>query len=185
LLNHYEAPYINSGHLITSRELYDLIDGFSEHLETAEDWDFCMKARSLGAQIINNPSLIAIHYGYPTTVEAFIKRERWHGRQDVQSLRRFLESKVALIAALFLVSGILSSLEALRQLSLIPVLAYLIATFAICWILTKLKFSGATIANPLYTSVAFYLYLFGRGLSILDQIRVLIRKMMDAPSRHQ
>ena len=43
LLTSYDAPYVNSGHLITTRELFDAIDGFSSELKTAEDYDFCTK----------------------------------------------------------------------------------------------------------------------------------------------
>ena len=50
LLNTYSAPYINSGHLITTRQLFNKIGGFTEHLQTAEDYDFCMKAQKKGAQ---------------------------------------------------------------------------------------------------------------------------------------
>ena len=41
----YEAPYINSAHLITTKELFVKIEGFTAELKTAEDYDFCMKAK--------------------------------------------------------------------------------------------------------------------------------------------
>ena len=81
-LSSHKGPYINSGHLITSRLLFDRIDGFSESLSTAEDYDFCMKAQSIKAPILHSDIIPVIHDGYPTSIIGFINRERWPGPED-------------------------------------------------------------------------------------------------------
>jgi glycosyltransferase involved in cell wall biosynthesis len=71
--------HINSGHLITSRSLFDQLGGFCEGLETGEDYDFCVRARALGATIENDAALPAIHEGFPKTLRNFFRRELWLG----------------------------------------------------------------------------------------------------------
>lgn len=168
-LTNYTAPYINSGHLITTRKVFDAIDGFSEDLETAEDYDFCQKASSVGATIYNDAALIAMHDGYPETLIDFVQRERWHGRQDVANLKLFLESKIAWFAAvnfvlllaaiLFTVSGVYFAL---------PV--YFIIMYAVSFLLTIYKFGLKAINYMLIMPVIFYFYLCGRSLALLDQL---------------
>ncbi len=88
--------YINSGNMITRRELFDRIKGFDETLKTGEDWDFCYRARNIGAVISPREQFLVHHNGYPGTLVDFLKREMWHGMGDCQNLRSFLRSKPAL-----------------------------------------------------------------------------------------
>lgn len=168
-LTSYSAPYINSGHLITSRQLFDKIHGFSENLETAEDYDLCQKATSAGATIHNNPELVVIHDGYPDSLIGFIQRERWHGRQDVASWRQFLKSKIAWFAALNLVLLLMAAGTTLAGMNLaLPV--YFIFMYAVSFLLTIYKFGLKKINYMLVMPVIFYLYLCGRSLALVDRI---------------
>ena len=71
--------YINSGHLIVHRKLFDAVGGFSPSLQTGEDEAFCEEAVRRGGVVRKLPEIRAIHHGYPKTLRAFFKRERWHG----------------------------------------------------------------------------------------------------------
>jgi glycosyltransferase involved in cell wall biosynthesis len=71
--------YINGGNLIINRNLFDKIGGFNKKFVTGEDEKLCQDAIRLGAQIINNPSIKAVHHGYPRSLTNFFFRERWHG----------------------------------------------------------------------------------------------------------
>jgi glycosyltransferase involved in cell wall biosynthesis len=92
------ASYINSGNLICSKQLFDLIGGFDNKLKTGEDVDFCERARKQGAIVKPDPQFFVYHEGYPKTLKAFFARERWHGIGDTQSFEKFLASKVALLS---------------------------------------------------------------------------------------
>jgi glycosyltransferase involved in cell wall biosynthesis len=72
--------YINSGHLVISRTLFNRVGGFDIEYETGEDVKLCDDVRSIGGQIFHDSALEAIHHGYPKSLGAFFKRERWHGR---------------------------------------------------------------------------------------------------------
>lgn len=169
-LAEYEAPYINSGHLVTSRKLFDLIQGFSEHLKTAEDYDFCMKAKAAGAELKNNPDLPVIHTGYPRTLLTFIKRERWHGREDFETWNSFSESKVGWAAAFNLVLFFLSVSCSTITMALWPVLIFFAVMFLVSLLLTVYKFRPIKLAGLVPAAVVFFIYLCGRSLAIVDRL---------------
>ena len=67
-LTEYDAKYINSGHMVTTRKLFMNIGGFNEELVTAEDYDFCLRARKVGADVYSKPELKVYHTGYPENI---------------------------------------------------------------------------------------------------------------------
>lgn len=175
LLTSYEAPYVNSGHLITTRELFDKIGGFSAELKTAEDYDFCMKAKNAGASIQNNSKLPVYHYGYPDTVSGFIKRERWHGKEDFQSWSSFTGSKVGIAAAGNVFLAITAILMCLFTFSLNSIFSYFSVMLTISILLTLYKFDKKQVTSVIKTSCIFYLYLCGRSLALIDRLKDLFK----------
>ncbi len=174
-LTSYSAPYINSGHLITTRQLFDKVHGFSEELETAEDYDFCQKASCAGADIYNDPALVVMHDGYPGTLAGFIRRERWHGGQDVASWRLFRDSKIAWFASLNLILLLLSVTATLAGIYLaLPV--YFIVMYAVSALLTIYKFGLKKINYMLLMPFIFYFYLCGRSLALVDRLTGLKKR---------
>ncbi len=168
-LTAYSAPYINSGHLIASRQLFDKIQGFSEDLETAEDYDFCQKATDAGAVIHNDPELVVMHDGYPESLTGFIQRERWHGRQDVESWRLFLDSRIAWFASLNLILLLIAVIATLMGVYLaLPI--YFIIMLGVSLLLTVYKFGLKKINYMLVMPIIFYFYLCGRSLALIDRL---------------
>ncbi|MDX2504309.1 MAG: glycosyltransferase [Gammaproteobacteria bacterium] len=174
-LTSYSAPYINSGHLITTRLLFDKIHGFSEILETAEDYDFCQKAIRAGAVINNNTDLVVMHDGYPDSLVGFIQRERWHGRQDVENWSLFLDSKIAWFATLNLILLLIAVLATLSGVYLaFPI--YLILMYVVSFLLTVYKFGLKKMNYMLIMPVIFYCYLYGRTLALVDRLSGLSQR---------
>jgi len=173
LLTEYEAPYINSGHLITSKELFEQVGGFSEQLKTAEDYDFCMKAKACNADLVNNPKLPVYHFGYPEKIQDFIARERWHGREDFETLQSFSESKVGIAAAGNLLLAIIALLTSLVILNFAFIGIYFLLMLLICVALTAYKFERKKVRSFPVTAGIFYLYLTGRSLALIDRLRSL------------
>lgn len=169
-LNDYSAQYINSGHLITTRFLFNKINGFSENLKTAEDYDFCMKAISVHAQIIENKLLTVIHEGYPETIKEFIARERWHGKEDFQSFKSIKESKLAWVVIfnlLIIFFGIIIFLNTLNPFVIISILMFV---FSVSIVLSLYKFGRMGLTELINTSMIFSLYLVGRKLALWDKL---------------
>jgi GT2 family glycosyltransferase len=167
-LTQYEANYINAGHLIVTRELFNKIQGFSENLETAEDYDFCKKAILAGAVIRDNSELVVTHDGYPQSLTSFFQRERWHGRQDVENWQSFLDSKIAWIAGLNLVLFLVALLATFTG-TLLAFPVYLILMYIVSFMLTIYKFGFKKINYMLIMPAIFYCYLCGRSLAIVDR----------------
>lgn len=158
------ATYINSGNLICSRYMFDLVGGFNESLKTGEDVDFCERAINAGASLRPNKDYFVFHEGYPKTLDAFFKRERWHGIGDVQSFTKLIRSKVAL-------SGYICAFLTISILSFISVGMFLWAgLFFIFLSLMNLTIvvKRLTIFSPAQLAYAFflnYVYLMARFAS--------------------
>jgi len=164
LLKQGKSEYINSGHMITSRETFDIINGFDETLKTGEDYDFCQRGKKSNIPIINNQGLKAYHRGYPKTLKDFLLREAWHGRSDTTTFQAFISSKVAImslanaVALLALILGLLST-----QAELVVIGA--VGTIAIPSLSTAYRFKNLSIMQFLKTAFCFEIYMTGRFFS--------------------
>lgn len=160
------VKYINSGHLIVSRKLFDIVGGFDVNLETGEDYAFGQAALQAKAVITNNPLLSVVHKGYPKTIYQFMRREMWHGRGDCVSLRSILSSKVSLLAVLF------AFLHAVLVFSLIMLPAMfsgvvIILIISICLSAAVFKHGARTLKALVIQSYLYYLYFASRFLSCM------------------
>lgn len=164
------ASYINSGHLITSRILFDKISGFNESLKTAEDHDFCIRAKLLDALITPNASLKVFHDGYPATYAQFIKRERWHGREDFKNITSLISSKVALVICLHVIIFIISLAIAYLNGVIAGASLYIVTMLILSLALTCYKFNKNSIKSLVKTSLIHYLYIVGRTMSLMDRL---------------
>ena len=130
-----------------------------------------MKAKNVGATVENNPSLPVFHYGYPETVAGFIKRERWHGKEDFQTWGSFISSKVGIAAFGNTLLATLSLLSCLLNASLVPFFIYLLLMLMVSSLLTLYKFDKKKVTSLFKTSCIFYLYLCGRSLALIDRLK--------------
>ncbi len=177
-INHYwfkllatnNAPYINSGHLITTRQLFDKVGGFSEHLLTAEDYDFCQKSKTVGAKISPSLSIPVVHEGYPETIRDFIQRECWHGKEDFKSIQSILKSKVAWIAIFHVLLFLFCGLYVVLNKAISSLFVYPLVMFTISLCLTVIKFGWNGLIVTINTSGIFYLYILGRTLAFFYRI---------------
>ena len=177
-----QGKYINTGHLIITRHLFDLVGGFDELLVTGEDYAFCASAVKKGAKIDARPSLKVTHEGYPKTIWSFMRREVWHGLGDCVSLKAVLSSKVALVSIAL----------AILQLS-IPFVAFykdampwgwtvlvLFVCVIICVVSAVFKHRAANMKNVVQISILYYVYYMSRFVSCLQ---VLASKLGLKPAR--
>lgn len=87
--------YINGGNILIAREDFNRLGGFDECLDTGEDVDFSLRARTVGLEVVVDRRFEAIHYGYPSSWFDFLVREAWHGSGDASSINAFIGSRVA------------------------------------------------------------------------------------------
>lgn len=69
-----------SGHLAMTADVFNRLGGFDTMLATGEDSDLSERLRALGGTIRQQPGMGAVHHGFPRTVFAMWRRERWHSR---------------------------------------------------------------------------------------------------------
>ncbi len=165
-LSHQQSNnYINSGHLIVSRKLFDRIGGFDESLSTGEDYDFSQRALRAGAQIKPNAELIAWHDGYPDSIQGFMAREMWHGREEFKSLSSVLQSKVAIVSLSVTASLVVALITTLLQFSLAPLFYYVgVWSMLLLW-LTSEKFGYSGFKTNVHSALLYYLYLLSRSFA--------------------
>lgn len=158
--------YINSGHLVTTREMMDLLAGFDENLKTSEDFDLCQRAKKKGGVIAIEPRLKAYHHGFPATISDFVVREAWHGRADISSVSQFLHSKTAIASmgnsALLTTSVIFLLFFGDFSLSF----CMIFVSFLLCSLFTYIKFGTDNLKGFLKTALCFEIYFLGRTLSL-------------------
>ena len=164
------TSYINSGHLITTKLLFDKVSGFTESLKTAEDYDFCQKALASNATITPNFNLVTIHDGYPKSLKHFIQRERWHGKEDFQSFKTTLSSKVAIIAIINLMLFIASVIYSIYTFDITGCIFYILIMTAISMALTVIKFKRISMSMLSHSSAIHFIYIWGRSLALLDRL---------------
>lgn len=97
-----EVSYVPSGDLIVSRNVFSIIGGWDESIQTNEDYEFCQRARAAGFPVRSDPSLRVIHLGTPRTLRSFYRKQRWHGTHVLavflRDLRRGRNLKPVLFA---------------------------------------------------------------------------------------
>jgi glycosyltransferase involved in cell wall biosynthesis len=67
-----------SQHLLVRAATFRRLGGFDEQKPTGEDSDFSLRVREAGGSVALVDGMVAVHHGFPSTVSAFLRRERWH-----------------------------------------------------------------------------------------------------------
>ena len=164
-----ESGYLGTGHMITTSALFHKINGFDPTLRSGEDYDFCERAKTIGnATIAVKPELKVIHHDYPMSARSFIRREIWHGAGDFQSLRRVMQSKVAIATLMFVLLHMLliASVILAPHLSLFFILTVL-GLISVC---SVLKFPSLGLHARIVNILICYLYFFGRVMSAIYKV---------------
>lgn len=163
-----QKSYINGGNILITKKNYAEMNGFSEHLETGEDVDFCDRGRDQGLHLVLDEELYAHHEGNPKNFVRFMNRERWHGIGDLNTFNHFFNSKVAMLSALFGLGHILFAVFLLVEAYQMAAWAFVL-TVSICVFSSVFKFYKSGIETVGYNALVYYFYFLGRSLSILDR----------------
>jgi glycosyltransferase involved in cell wall biosynthesis len=168
-----DASHIGSAHMIMSKECFDEVGGFSEYLETGEDYDICQKAVASGYSIKNNQDLFVIHYDFPTTIKAFVQREAWHGVGDFQSLKNVFSSKVVYATTLFIVLHCFALISIASSVT--STMFFLLLIILLLLTSSLVKYSHAGSKAVIRNALIFYLYYFGRFFALLIGVKRLLK----------
>jgi glycosyltransferase involved in cell wall biosynthesis len=159
------VAYIQTGHMVIHRKLFERLSGFDETLVTGEDYDLCVRAAAMGARIKPFPELVVRHNRFPTTLLEFTRRERWHGAGDTKSLQSIRNSPVALASLVFLALHLFFLLAMYVAPS---ITIYIILGLLLFLLLSSLRrFGWQDLVTLLVSMFIFYFYYLGRCLSFL------------------
>lgn len=164
--DHSASSHLGTGHMIMTRQLFLAVEGFSESLETGEDYDICARVKRIGGVIKENACLRVIHNDFPKTIGTFIRREIWHGKGDTTSLKLMLKSKVVIASVIFM----FLHLFFLAGLFL-PNLAILLFSFVflagLLFVVSFKKYRRYNMATVFVNSLIYYFYFIGRSIAVL------------------
>ncbi|MDH5611269.1 MAG: glycosyltransferase [Gammaproteobacteria bacterium] len=159
--------HINSGHMIISKKLFDKIGGFNEELETGEDFEISMRAKSFGLDIVDDVQLVAVHEGYPQNIKEFFLRELWHGKGDAYTLYSLVTSKVAVVSLFFLCLHLMFLHTFLFSEKIILQAFIAAAIFLIVMLVTIAKYRCATLKEIICNMFLYYIYFWARSFSLM------------------
>jgi glycosyltransferase involved in cell wall biosynthesis len=161
--------YINSGHMIVSRMVFQKLGGFDERLKTGEDAEFCQRKREVKVEIYHDPTLRVIHKRYPKTWYQFFMRERWHGLGDFSSISLFIRSKPAVIATTQATLMAVASYFALTSSNFYWLMLYPLYIIPISFLAAYKR--TFTVSCCLVVNTALYiLYFWARFFSLFDSL---------------
>src|SRR5690606_8672003 len=129
-----------------------VLGGFNEQLKTGEDFDFCARAKFKGVECEMDSGFRAIHLGYPGSIPKFFRRELWHGEGDFKNLNTFLNSKIAMISIVYLLSVLSIVMMLVCGLYVLAVVEIMLLITVNIW-LTAMRFSGSPIRTVMINSV--------------------------------
>ena len=162
-----ERQYINSGHLIMTRSFFGELRGFDTQLRTGEDFDLSRRGKAAGGTVQDNRALEAIHLGFPKTLAAFARRELWHGQGDGGSLKKVLQSKVALLSLGVAVLTLGGPLLSLVLGSWLPAVAGIGAAAALSLVCGARRTRGFNPLSWLVNGSLYYVYFLARAAALL------------------
>lgn len=160
--------YINSGHMIISKDFFSYLGGFNESLISGEDSEFCQRAISNGALLKPLESLEVVHNAMPSNMYEFFKRERWHGYGDFQSINNFKKSKPALIAFLNFILLIFSAILFFYEARVIVIYLFVLSCLSLFSALHKNNYK-LDLKIPVFSYI-YVVYITARSFSLLDNL---------------
>jgi len=80
-----EVEWLESMNMFVRRDAFESVDGFDERLITCEDYDLCLRLKSLG-KIVADGRISAIHHGEAATLTQFFHKERWRGTSNLRGV---------------------------------------------------------------------------------------------------
>ena len=157
-----EVDFLPGRNLFISREMFEKVGGFPEHLITCEDYYFTDKVHELGSLYYTSQASY-IHLGEDKVYSEMYKKEIWRGQSNLQSIQgrkiplREIPSFIVPLAIPAL--ALLAALLMLLQLPVVAVLFAILAGIPLLAYATRVYFLAQKEIGFRYI-LLFYLYYF-------------------------
>jgi len=81
-----EASWLEAMNMFVPRGTFLAAGGFSETLETCEDYDLSIRLKNIGA-LIADDRIVAVHHGEAASIRQFFRKELWRGRGNLSGVK--------------------------------------------------------------------------------------------------
>ncbi len=105
----HRTIFLISGNLVVRREVFDRVGGFDERLVTDEDTDISRRLVSMGATLVEAPSVRVVHLGNAKTLAQFFRKEKWHATSILATMRAHRVDLPMLLTFVFMISCALAA----------------------------------------------------------------------------
>jgi len=161
-----QVKWLCSFNLILKRGAFEAVGGFSEALETGEDFDLGVKLGSMGKILFSDATRV-VHLGNINSLPAFITKEFWRGRGELYhvimlrtKIKDFISTAVS-ICYFLAVAGFFPSAIVYN-----PPLLFLCVSVIVSFPMIMLARSGIFSPGKILRGYAFYLFYFvTRGIA--------------------
>ncbi len=168
-----KTNFVPAGNLFIHRERFHQLGGFNPSLSAGEDKELCLRA-SRDVPVYHDNRIRVVHEGNPKTLRQFMKREIWHGRGILESLRTNWRDKVSACTFAFAASTLLQLAGLIALLFWSSPWLLIAGTLGVLGTLTlvlahrrrQLKGPGHTIRYAFLN----YVYFLGRSVALFNNL---------------
>ena len=172
-----EVSHLAASSFIIRRSMFQEIGGFDEELTAGEDDELSNRINKNGKKLYNAQECSIVHWGYPKSTIDIIKRQIWHGSNQLDAAENIFEPMLVM-THLFLVDYIIMMFFFLTY----PVMG-LVFLFLSIWPPLVVSVSKQKnepekwdIGLLLSRSVVYYCYFVGRSIGLVINYYCLIRR---------
>ena len=80
-----DVEWLESMNMFVRKNIFDVINGFDESLQTCEDYDLSIRLKAHG-RIVADQRIRAVHHGEAATIPHFYRKESWRGISNMKGL---------------------------------------------------------------------------------------------------
>ena len=172
-----EASHLAASSIIIKTSLFEEIGGFDEELTAGEDDDLSIRIKKTGKKLYKAKGCAVVHWGYPKSVIDIIKRQIWHGSNQLDAAENVLEPML-IMTHLYLLDNILMLIITPVYPAISPVLLLISLVPPLLVSVSKQKSepkkwnAGLLIRR----GAIYYAYFFGRSIGLIINYYRLIKR---------
>jgi glycosyltransferase involved in cell wall biosynthesis len=167
--------WVPAGNLAVRRDVFEAAGRFRSDLRSGEDVEFCRRLHDHGGRVYQSTGIISRHLGNAQRIMDFVRKHAWHGEAmlAVPGESRLSRPLLMTVGHWVLLAVSLAYTLTVRPGVLRSVLIIAAAGLAMPVITVGFRsVQKRRLINPVTGTVAYFLYYFARGLSLLRTIRL-------------
>ena len=173
-----EVDWLESMNMFVRKDIFEIVNGFDENLQTCEDYDLSLRLKAHG-RIVSDHRIRAVHHGEASTLSHYYRKESWRGQSNLTGLLQhgfhWRELPSLLVPIIYLLCFVLTFLFGIMLLVGVEfVTVYSFVIWLLLWqipILFVAFYKGSTSSSR---SLKFGLYLL-LNIYFLARARAMFR----------